>query len=425
MPTKAAVKKAAYDFLKAVAEILEARLGKYPKRVQRSAWMVHTGSGSMTSQVFTREIPNTIAASMLYQTKFADSNTAQQRQLEDALVKAGIPREETRYGYLLPLIHKWFDLPDPLAFGKTNVSQILDKFAEAVLDGVILTKSRSVILQLGLTLEPLILEKGICIRPISNEELWELGDIEKSRSFIPIHYGHTSIPSEDWKILDIEVGHVRERVHPPRDFETIRGAVLVALGLASSGHLKVFDLGTTASYGMGAIGTVLLGEPVIQHIGRWGGRYILDAESSKRLKALWPRIRRIISSERNYLRIPALRLLDGGGRSREDDAVVDYAIGLEALLLRAVNSELSYRFALRGATILAWDDGEKETSFNEFRDFYDIRSKIVHGSHIDPTELRDARSVGGRALRDIWWWYFDSGESLSRALKRVDHRILQ
>ena len=134
---------------------------------------------------------------------------------------------------------------------------------------------------------------------------------------------------------------------------------------------------------------------------------------------------KILTSERHYLRLPALRLLDGGGRLREDDMIVDYAIGLEALLLKGVNAELSYRFALRGATILAWDGGEKETMFNELRDFYDVRSNIVHGGHIDPTKRSNARSCGERVLRDIWWWYFNSGESLSHVLKRVDLHILQ
>jgi len=117
--------------------------------------------------------------------------------------------------------------------------------------------------------------------------------------------------------------------------------------------------------------------------------------------------------------------LDGGGRLREDDAIIDYAIGLEALLLKGVNAELSYRFALRGATILAWVSGDTETFFNNLRDFYDVRSNMVHGSHIDLTKLRYARSNGERALREIWWWYLNSAGSLPHALNRVDHRILQ
>ena len=69
MTTNAEVIEAAYNFLRAVADTLKANLGKYPKRLQRSTWMVHTSPSRMSSQEFTREIFNRITASMVYQTK--------------------------------------------------------------------------------------------------------------------------------------------------------------------------------------------------------------------------------------------------------------------------------------------------------------------------------------------------------------------
>ena len=425
MVSKVIVKEIALDFLKAVAKVAEAQLGRHPKRLQRSIWMVPTGPSSRQSKTFNRKVFNRIAASNLCQTIFIDSDFPQQRRLKEILVMVGIQPEEVQYGFLLPLVHHWLELPDPFAFDESAVSQVIDEFTDAVIEGVVLTRSRDVIILLDLASGPISLEKGVSIRTVNEEELWELGDADSLWTFLPLPGVMGTMPGEDWKILDIQLQHVREEVHPPRAIEVIRESALFALSLASSGHLRIFDLGRKANYGVGAVGTVRAGEPMPRQIGRGGGSYVLDAEVAQRLKELWPRLRKIIASKRHYLRIPAQRLVDGGGRIRADDAIVDYAIGLEALLMKEASAELRYRFALRGATILAWNSGDKGQLFNELRNFYGIRSKIVHGENIDQAELTGARSFGEKTLRGIWWWYFNSGGSLSGVISKVDHRILE
>lgn len=67
----------------------------------------------------------------------------------------------------------------------------------------------------------------------------------------------------------------------------------------------------------------------------------------------------------------------------------------------------------------------KEEFFTQLQDFYDIRSKIVHGGQQEAAKLRDARSNGEKALREIWWWFFINGEDLSQALAKVDNAILR
>jgi hypothetical protein len=116
----------------------------------------------------------------------------------------------------------------------------------------------------------------------------------------PPFLGMLDMPSEDWKILNIQLRHTLERVHPPRLIERIRGAVFTALSLVSPGHLQIFDLGRKANYGMGSVGIVRAGGPMPREIGRWGGRYVIDNELAGRLKKAWPRIRRIVTSERHH-----------------------------------------------------------------------------------------------------------------------------
>jgi len=119
-----------------------------------------------------------------------------------------------------------------------------------------------------------------------------------------------------------------------------------------------------------------------------------------------------MESDKHYLRRPAQRLLEGGFRDRPEDAVLDYSIGLEILLLAGLNDELSYRFALRGATVLSWETGHKKPFFDNLKNFYKLRSSIVHGSaEIKFPEHEDDRPLGDDYLRKIWWWFFNNGFS--------------
>jgi len=425
MSNKSILTESAHDYLKAVAKTLESQVGSDPRYIQHSTWMVKTGPTSMSSKEFTREAFDIGRALMAYQIQILNANPPHQQRLIEALVSEGIKPEEMHYGYLLPLAHHWLELENPFVFNERQINELLDEFSAAVLEGLILTQSRGAILQLDLKAGPVSPVKGINIRPISSSELWELGDMSDLQRILPRPGPSWGLVGEHWKILDIEIQCKREPVHPPEDIQSVREAVITALTLVSPGHLQVYDLGIRANYGMGATGTVRTGAPTPREIGRWGGQFTLNEELAQSLKELCPHLRKIIKSKSHYLRIPAQRLLDGGGRFREDDAIIDYAIGLEALLLKDIYAELSYRFALRGATVLAWNHGVKEEFFTQLQDFYDIRSKIVHGGQQESAKLRDARSNGEKALREIWRWFFNNGEDLSRALAKVDKVILK
>ena len=93
--------------------------------------------------------------------------------------------------------------------------------------------------------------------------------------------------------------------------------------------------------------------------------------------------------------------------------------------MKGIDAELSYRFALRGAIALTWSGGDKSELFKQLRDFYEVRSNIVHGSYVDPTKLSKAGSSGEKALRDIWWWLFNRKESLPQTMSEIDQRILE
>lgn len=101
------------------------------------------------------------------------------------------------------------------------------------------------------------------------------------------------------------------------------------------------------------------------------------------------------------------------------DAIVDQVIALEATFLHGVRDELRFRFALYGAWFLGMDRTDRLRLFDELKDLYDARSRIVHGTALLPHEIEAlsalARRVSSvtllRALRQGW----PSAEALADA----------
>ncbi len=415
------VRTVARNFLQAIAKKAQDKLGQYPKHIQRAQWMVSTSPTGMSSKQFERQVFNASAISMMYQLEMMRSDFPAQKQLQTVVTSAGIPIQETQYGFLMPLLFRWLQLKDPLKFEKTAVSQLLDEFTQAVAEGRITTRSLDALSLLELSSGSLELQKGVCIRPVTEAELWQFGTLEQ-----PYYVSDTiaNIPSEKWNILDIQTEHARDEA--PTEIRLLRDVVFVALRLISPGSLQFVSLGQQSNYGMGASGRQIFGGYRPRELGRWGGSYVITSEVGNRLKDAWPRLLKLIELEDHYLRLPAQRLLDGGGRERRDDAIIDYAIGLESLLTEGIVDELRYRFALRGATILSWESGDKQLVFEKLRSFYDVRSKIIHGGSVTQEQLKNTCSDGEMFLRDIWWWYFKQGVSqLSKATSLVESQILK
>jgi hypothetical protein len=73
------------------------------------------------------------------------------------------------------------------------------------------------------------------------------------------------------------------------------------------------------------------------------------------------------------------RYLLGAAEERPGEALLDFTIALAALLLPGIHTEVSYRFALNGARLLAGSADERNRNFAALRKVYTQRSKVVHG----------------------------------------------
>jgi hypothetical protein len=120
-------------------------------------------------------------------------------------------------------------------------------------------------------------------------------------------------------------------------------------------------------------------------------------------KALLPQLESL--QEAGYLNPPppleiALLLYNEDDRM-ERMAVLYGLTALEAMLTNESNAELSYRLSLRVANLLESDDASRLKRFTEMKEFYDLRSKIVHGSASKLSSKLQSRLQTVDSLREI------------------------
>jgi hypothetical protein len=122
---------------------------------------------------------------------------------------------------------------------------------------------------------------------------------------------------------------------------------------------------------------------------------------------------RLASDIEPSLELACSRLADAETRTLPRDALLDAAIGLEAILLHERSAEhrykgeMRYRFAMHYAALAP--PRERRAAFHLARDLYDARSAVAHGSTEEGFRMGDCKdasmaSVAGTAkamLRDV------------------------
>lgn len=116
----------------------------------------------------------------------------------------------------------------------------------------------------------------------------------------------------------------------------------------------------------------------------------------------------------------------GLGCGREDgaDALVDFVVALEALLLPYGDdqrTEMSFRFRLHGAHFLAGNPIERPLLYRQLEQLYVIRSRMVHGGRPPAPEevqvaVKNAHSLAARGLLKAVSQGFPDGTHFKRAV---------
>lgn len=109
-----------------------------------------------------------------------------------------------------------------------------------------------------------------------------------------------------------------------------------------------------------------------------------------------------LADPRRPSEIAIKRFLMGCTRDDPADALVDFVVALEALLLPGRSeTEMGYRFRLHGAYSIASHPSERQGLYDQLKSVYDVRSSLVHGGR--PREpvgqaTNNARTLARRGL---------------------------
>ena len=111
-----------------------------------------------------------------------------------------------------------------------------------------------------------------------------------------------------------------------------------------------------------------------------------------------------IEEPRSVADLALHRFISGCTRPVPADALIDFTIALESLLLpydeAARHGDLSYRFRIHGAHYLAESHDDRKEVFKKLRGIYEMRSRLVHGARY-PTvsEITATRDVAYELAR--------------------------
>jgi len=145
-----------------------------------------------------------------------------------------------------------------------------------------------------------------------------------------------------------------------------------------------------------------------------------ELQTSKPLRPLYRRVRELLQSDpRPQMTETLVTSLRWAGRAHtepvREQAFLDYAIALEALMVPDQDAELSYRLQVRSAHVLANELAQREMIVKWLAALYGRRSKIVHSGSFEVSEqdLARMRQVTKRCI----------GRTLThRSLRQLERR---
>lgn len=169
------------------------------------------------------------------------------------------------------------------------------------------------------------------------------------------------------------------------EFIEVGTRVLDALRLFKSGRVAIEGIVTLLPHG------VLKGGPLQTWTRRPGEAYRMTEFNASHFPSFWDSIDRVRRSS-GPIDAAIRRFSYAGDRMRRDDEMLDLVASLEALLLaqESGQTELAYRFRLRGAVFIESDTLSRRQLQKQLRRAYNIRSVVAHGGTPKAQDLKSA-----------------------------------
>jgi hypothetical protein len=226
-------------------------------------------------------------------------------------------------------------------------------------------------------------------------------------------------PRSDWWICELRLKNPRGTAEGWNAANDVQANLGFALRAFKGGLLRL-GLATKQVTGVFGIASQILGGR-LEAISTQSNPYTLSSGEIKKFQRFWHKIIPLLDKDSHYLQIPIRRLRTAGTRREKEDALVDYVVGLEALLGKAdERTELNFRFKVRGAVLLADRRPDRKAWMQTLNGLYNLRSHIVHGQAVGAGQLDAALPVAEDTLRRVWLWYFKNWSDQRDNKKGID-----
>ncbi len=325
--------------------------------------------------------------------------------------------------YLLPLFRSYLEKVRRFAYRKREVDRIIRELINHLdmpapeIKGIIILEDFS-------AARSFRLGPKMTIRPISRHELIQLG---RSDSLIGSRLGGGAlIPRTDWWICEVVIPNPRGTAIGFNSIHDVEDLLSLSLRAFKPGGLRI---GLAISQVVGPFGrTGQMRGGRLDQITVGGSRYSLSSTEITAFTRFWRKFTSIMKQDKHYLQVPIRRLHAAGTRAQCEDALVDYVVGIEALLgTKEEQTELGYRFRVRGAVLLAKKRSKRKNYLGVLRELYNLRSRIVHGQSVSIDKLNKALPKAESALRTVWRWYFDryaNRKDNSAGIAEIDKKLV-
>jgi hypothetical protein len=161
-----------------------------------------------------------------------------------------------------------------------------------------------------------------------------------------------------------------------KDPSSAVGGIITALRLLKSGNV---------SHSLVRI-TPVLENPAVGESGQskeplapWGNGYVLEESEVKQLQETWKSIEGRDLDKPSAVNVALRRFSFSYDRIQYEDRLIDLMIAFEALLLEGPTS-VAHKLSLRFAKIMGDNFTQRSTLYKEMKRFYDVRSRLVHGT---------------------------------------------
>lgn len=217
------------------------------------------------------------------------------------------------------------------------------------------------------------------IRKIIDRELEELLDASSYGSVIP--FGE--IPSYRYAM---ELEYETEKIFGEMKIEDIKpipdqvlfGKLLTGLRMFKPGTVGFNFIKTIpAADSPGVFAGTRFG---LEYRRYWGSGYALTGPEVEAFKDFWKSFSEIDLEQRAQVGIAISRFNYAYERQGLEDKLIDYMIAFEALFFKTGEwGEYRHKLGVRVARLLAKEYDDRKAIAKEMMEFYDARSKVVHG----------------------------------------------